>query len=149
MSGVGILVSLLDSLLSQLAKDLDAHIFTHGVPEAKAVLDEQQLAAWRGFPRCCALYAAQLERLASVAASVQCEQLLCEIVLQWAPPGQAVGGGATPIARSQFDLVRFQERVRNLVGRQTEGQLLAGQGSDVCITELAQSIMAIAVRHTK
>ena len=68
--------------------------------------------AWRNFPRSMPGYEALLARVATVAASVGCEQAVTELMLRWLPPEQGAGLGGVAFQRSQFEWAKFAQRLK-------------------------------------
>ena len=107
-----IVIKLLEELHANLASAIDKYAEWYPVPAPKQPTGAAELvAAWKAFPRCAPFYVPMLKRLAGVAASVNCEQAIAELVLQWLPPSAGAGMGGSAFMRSQFDFQNFQARI--------------------------------------
>ena len=107
-----IVIKLLEELHANLASAIDKYAEWYPVPAPKQPSGAAELvAAWKAFPRCAPFYVPMLKRLAGVAASVNCEQAIAELVLQWLPPSAGAGMGGSAFMRSQFDFQNFQARI--------------------------------------
>ena len=150
--GSSIIIKLLADLQDQLVEAIEATVGRVGVSSPKdKQASEEAVEAWRSFPRSMPSYEAQLARIATVAASVGCEQAVTELMLRWLPPEQGAGLGGVAFQRSQFEWAKFAQRVKclnqgyKMVGADKKGQA-AIQSEEQRNMELVKSVICVVVR---
>jgi hypothetical protein len=149
--GASIIIKLLADLQNQLAEGIESRMMQFGVAGPKVQPTAEALSEWRRFPRALPSYTQQLDRVATVAASVGCEQAVTELMLRWLPPEQGAGLGGVAFQRSQFEWAKFQQRLKCLnqgyqaVGADKKAQA-AMQAEEQRNTELVKSIVCVLVR---
>jgi hypothetical protein len=110
-----VIIKSLTDMQSQLASAIDTHVAANPPPGPKAKdVSPELIEAWRQFPRSCDWYGKLLTRLADISASVDAEQAVAELVLQWLPPSIGASQPGSAFARSQFDFMRFTNRLKCL-----------------------------------
>ena len=152
--GSSIIIKLLADLQDQLIEAIEATVGRVGVSSPKdKQASPEAIEAWRSFPRSMPTYEPQLARIATVAASVGCEQAVTELMLRWLPPEQGAGLGGVAFQRSQFEWAKFAQRVKCLnqghmmVGADKKGQA-AIQAEEQRNIELVKSVICVVVRRS-
>ena len=91
-----------------------------------------------------------LTRLADISASVDAEQAVAELVLQWLPPSIGASQPGAAFSKSQFDFARFTQRLGCLhvaasAGGGNRKELIAKQEEEARNRELVQIVVCVAV----
>ena len=146
-----VVIKSLNDLQSQLATEIDAHVLAHPAPGPKSKeVSNELVQAWGRFPRSCEWYGRLITRLADRASSVDAEQAVAELVLQWLPPSIGASGPGSAFQRSQFDFSKFTKRltcvqVASAFAGSNRKELQAKQDEQNRNTELVQIVVSITV----
>ena len=145
-----IVIKSLADLQTQLAAEIDAHISAYPVPGPKMAASPELIQAWRSFPRSCEWYTKHVSRLAAISASVNAEQAVAELVLQWLPPAFGSAQPGQAFLRSQFEFSKFSQRLRCLnvtlgMGGADRKELTAKQHEEARNIEADQIVVCVAV----
>ena len=146
-----VLIKSLSDMQSQLAKAIDAQVEAYPAPGPKAKdVPADVVKAWCGFPRSLDWYGKLLTRLADIAASVDGEQAMAELVLQWLPSSIGASQPGAAFQRSQFDFVKFSQRlhcvqVASAFGGSNRKEFAAKQDEQNRNEHLVQIVVCIAV----
>lgn len=145
-----IVIKTLTDFQKLLADDIDKQVAANPVPGPKMKADEELVQSWRQFPRASDWYGKQVTRLANIASSVNAEQAVTELVLQWLPPAFGSAQPGQAFLRSQFGFDKFTKRLRCLTLTQMMGgsdrkEIAAKQAEEARNMETVQIVVCVAV----
>lgn len=144
-----IVIKSVADLQTQIGDELDSFVKDHPVPGPKTAASPELVAAWRTFPRSRPWYSKHIKRLADISASVNAEQAVAELILQWLPPAFGSAQPGQAFMRSQFVFAKFTQRLGCLsVSTAASGnqkELAAKQQEETRNMEVVQTVVCITV----